>query len=662
MGLSTQRETRETENSADKDFARISQRASTRANPSLSRLAADQGSRELGSLCEHLERERAKRTDPRGQNQIRTFSQEARKGGSRLKLLHPRKQIDPEPTHPFHEQARVERHRHAQTLIEHVREVAQEAVVGIAGREQNVAVTEPRREPRIGVRIAHAVTVVGHADGGCILHQPLELAVRDRGRRAFIFAKLCRRATRPIESSGSHPLRPRTDEPAKNRRADGTNPAQARARSGSGTRLSYLRAPRKERYEPLRRTRIASIRLWLQVVRVRVQALMRASGTATARRRVPRSDDPPPRARPRSWAISTPACGGAGEIRAQCCSLATPCDSGIGARGLGCGIFSPILPGTRDAGPACGGRTMVGRLSARAATLLFIALSATGCFDSRSSDGGGGGGGSGGSVGAPNPIGPVAHDAAEAWPERPEVAPITREQIAEACVLEAGCAVAADPNQKDDALLLAELCVGQIVWSAERAIPLSGLWRAQERAERRVACVLAAASDCTAVIACTTGRDSSIDCEEDGCKNVQGGDVSVVCDGAIASISGPAGAFSRDCALAFAECDPESPTGCTDRHFSACPAEGSKADRCDGNVRLGCDGAGQVSYHDCERMGGTCATTADGRQDCIYQVPADVQCSDPGNLTAACSSTQLSLCVLQKRVTLDAPALCPSSG
>jgi len=290
-----------------------------------------------------------------------------------------------------------------------------------------------------------------------------------------------------------------------------------------------------------------------------------------------------------------------------------------------------------------------------------LALAAVGCFGGPSDgDGGGGSTSSGGSGGTTNPLGPVAENKEQAWPNKPDVPAITREQIAEACVLETTCALGADPGA--NAPLAVELCIGQLVWSAERAIPLSNLWHYQERAEHFVACVLAAAGDCEAQTACRTGRDSSIHCEEDGCRNLHGSGVSVSCDGPIATLSKPSGESTRDCSLAFAECDPASPTGCTDRQFSACPSGVSQADRCDGNVRLGCDGAGQVSYHDCERMGGTCGTTSGGSQDCIYQPVADAECAETTAPSAICSGSELSVCVLAKRISLNAPGICAQSG
>jgi hypothetical protein len=116
--------------------------------------------------------------------------------------------------------------------------------------------------------------------------------------------------------------------------------------------------------------------------------------------------------------------------------------------------------------------------------------------------------------------------------------------------------------------------------------------------------------------------------------------------------------IQRDCSLAFADCDVDSATGCTDRHFTACPAGVDRSDRCDGDIRLGCDGTDQVSYRDCGRMGGSCGTTTAGGQGCIYGEPSDAECFGDDALGARCDASQLSVCVNGRRITVDAPELC----
>lgn len=293
------------------------------------------------------------------------------------------------------------------------------------------------------------------------------------------------------------------------------------------------------------------------------------------------------------------------------------------------------------------------RLGKCAAPWIAV-IAATGCvIDDRSEPNGSGG--SGGSAGSTaTPIGPVASNASEAWPDRPDVPKLGDAQIAEACVAQALC------NPGPDPLLTVQFCIGQLTWSAERAIPISNLQRLNERVEYLVPCVLENKADCSAVAACSTSRDAAIACQEDGCRVLQGQSFDVTCDGTIATLTNDERSFSRDCARALAECDPTSATGCTDRPFTACPADVGKADRCDGNVRLGCDGAGQVSYHDCERMSGVCGTTSEGKQDCIYTDPPDAACADPTALTAQCEGAMLAVCVNGARVVVAAGTLCAS--
>src|SRR4029078_4079160 len=113
-------------------------------------------------------------------------------------------------------------------------------------------------------------------------------------------------------------------------------------------------------------------------------------------------------------------------------------------------------------------------------------------------------------------------------------------------------------------------------------------------------------ADCAAVNACLSTREVDLYCEEDGCRPRDNVPFAVACDGTIATMTKSGVTGKRDCALALAACDPKSPTGCTDRHFSSCPEGGVRSDHCDGDVRLGCDGGNQVSYRDCARLGGVC--------------------------------------------------------
>lgn len=264
--------------------------------------------------------------------------------------------------------------------------------------------------------------------------------------------------------------------------------------------------------------------------------------------------------------------------------------------------------------------------------------------------------GSSGRNGA-EPSGPVARDAGEAFPDRPaDVPAITPAQIASACAESAACIPDRGQYTKNDLYGLIALCVEDARWSAERAVPMSDLSNDNERAEYYVTCVLDHAGDCNAVNACRTDRDPSITCQEDGCAGPASTTVS--CDGTVAHITIDGTTTERDCARAYADCDPSSPTGCTDRHYTACPADGDHADHCDGDVRLGCDGLGQVSYHDCARLGGHCGDTGGGAQGCIYPGTADPGCSGDTPAMPACSGDQIAVCLNGRRVTAPAAALC----
>lgn len=266
------------------------------------------------------------------------------------------------------------------------------------------------------------------------------------------------------------------------------------------------------------------------------------------------------------------------------------------------------------------------------------------------------------------PVGPVAANAAEAWPDAPSVPAVTHQQIAQACERAAECipdtmiqpcvksGACTDPQGKlshEELLALIDLCVYDATFSAERAIPLSGFSKRNERAEYFVDCTLKAA-DCGGVSACVSDRMDAIECQEDGCRATR--KLTVTCNGDVATLDDGTTTATRDCSRAYAQCDPKSPTGCTDRLYSAC-ADPSLGDHCDGNIRLGCDGADQVSYHDCAQMGGSCQTV-EGRGQCVYPT-SDADCGDTA-APAACTGESLGVCVNGERIDMDAPALCPA--
>lgn len=236
--------------------------------------------------------------------------------------------------------------------------------------------------------------------------------------------------------------------------------------------------------------------------------------------------------------------------------------------------------------------------------------------------------------------GSVDITAKEAWPDRPiEPAALTEAEIATACASWARCYrdphgnAVADP----DRLELLQLCLGTFgtFWE-ERAVPSTNKnerWAFEARA------VIAAGSDCAAVRAIPTERPSAIVCEEVGCywKSLTEPVPTVTCSGTVATLSTAGATYQRDCARAFATCDPSSPTGCNDRRPVACTS-GAK-DACDGDIRLGCDGTGRVSYHDCSRLGGTCSAGACVPRDGGVCLPGAVGCD--GETVQLCAQGKL---------------------
>ncbi|MBW2457908.1 MAG: hypothetical protein JRI68_25610, partial [Deltaproteobacteria bacterium] len=89
----------------------------------------------------------------------------------------------------------------------------------------------------------------------------------------------------------------------------------------------------------------------------------------------------------------------------------------------------------------------------------------------------------------PSPLGPVARSAEEAWPDAPPAVPtISHAEIAQACVVAGACIPDSVGLDHSGLLGLIDLCVHDAVFSAERAIPLSGFVRRNERVELFVSC------------------------------------------------------------------------------------------------------------------------------------------------------------------------------
>jgi hypothetical protein len=255
--------------------------------------------------------------------------------------------------------------------------------------------------------------------------------------------------------------------------------------------------------------------------------------------------------------------------------------------------------------------------------------------------------------------GPVANNATEAWPDAPSNVPaISADDILQACSLAGACSDEVMQLDLETRMGLIDLCVFDATFSVERAIPMSGFVTSNERTEYWVKCVLDNAQTCGLVNTCRTERDPSISCQEDGCSGPSS--AAVTCNGDVATIVAGGKTLTRDCSRSFAQCDSKSATGCTDRPFTQCPANGSSADRCDGNIRLGCDAYNQVSFHDCTRLGGTCGAEADGSQGCVYPGEIAPECSGDPVAKATCSGSTLTACVNGRRLSVDSP-LCTGS-
>jgi hypothetical protein len=256
------------------------------------------------------------------------------------------------------------------------------------------------------------------------------------------------------------------------------------------------------------------------------------------------------------------------------------------------------------------------------------------------------------------PEGTVARNAKEAFPQAPENVPVLSPQdIFSACTRFMECQLQLPEDKslatsKSDAVSLHSYCTLALEFSAERAIPVSFLtvFRFEYTADKWVECIQKAKT-CEELEVCNRPRED-IYCEEAGCR-LSGQWKETRCEGSMATIVTQEKTLVRDCANVHGTCDPQSPTGCTDRPFTVCPDDLDKADRCEGNIRLGCDGSNQVSYRDCTRLGGVCGKTPQGTFDCIYPKPEKSSC--PGGNEAYCSDGKLSACILYTSVEQATP-------
>jgi hypothetical protein len=222
--------------------------------------------------------------------------------------------------------------------------------------------------------------------------------------------------------------------------------------------------------------------------------------------------------------------------------------------------------------------------------------------------------------------------------------------VAEACAAFGACF---DPHDLDPLFTtisgqsnasgwFAELCTeGSVIPfatnAAERVIPMASFSESWPFFIRTVASLH---GDCAAINQVLTKRNSAT-CQEDGCYSQS--EVTVTCEGDVALIDGQ----PRDCTRSGMRCSKTSPTGCTDRPLTRCEAGAS--DRCDGDVKLGCDHCGFVSFHDCSWNGGHCRETENGAE-CV---PPGAGCTR----AATCMGTTATLCVGGQDIPVDCTAL-----
>ncbi|HVU01986.1 MAG TPA: hypothetical protein VHE30_09550 [Polyangiaceae bacterium] len=244
------------------------------------------------------------------------------------------------------------------------------------------------------------------------------------------------------------------------------------------------------------------------------------------------------------------------------------------------------------------------------------------------------------------PDGRVDVTAAEAWPDRPPRAiALTKEDIAEACAIYATCAFPKDDESlRTSTATWAEVACTEGATApltlsiADRGIPDPGK---NESFEFLMRGILDGARDCDSIAALFTSNVTGLACQEDGCYTTEKHGA-LACEGDVAVVDGK----RRDCSRSGMRCSVDSPTGCTDRPLTLC--ESPAKDRCDGDVKLGCDGCGFVSYHDCSWNGGRCVETPDGAE---CQDPADAPGCPAGSST--CTDGHFDLCVAGSPVTVN---------
>ncbi len=233
--------------------------------------------------------------------------------------------------------------------------------------------------------------------------------------------------------------------------------------------------------------------------------------------------------------------------------------------------------------------------------------------------------------------GRVATTAREVWPalaSQPKLPPPA--ELARACVRLHSCTLF---PMKD--------CLAPPP-SEENGVPFG---TSNERVLFLVLAALDPANDCAALKKLQTERSPSIKCESHGCEWLSATDPvpTVTCAGTVATLTAKSGTSTRDCSHAFAECDPASPTGCTDRPLIKCPS--TATDSCDGDVQLGCRQIGFVSFRNCALYGGTCEPTGmAGNATCTYAETCPT-------VPPSCNGTAARVCTMGQTVEVDCKSL-----
>jgi len=247
--------------------------------------------------------------------------------------------------------------------------------------------------------------------------------------------------------------------------------------------------------------------------------------------------------------------------------------------------------------------------------------------------------------------------ACDAWPKRQEEPKaLSRLETAQACAVLGACggellaqAIANDERIAKDPGLATAACPRAAMWFEERAIPFGPF---AERWSYFARALLKEPDPCTAVSRQLTTRIGDLQCQEVGCydEDSDGNAAGFSCRGSVAERKVANRVETRDCSRAHARCDPSSPTGCTDRTIVSC--EPPIPDRCDGAFKIGCDGEGRLSFHDCSLIpAGICLQTDKGAK-CVSQDSKPCDSAKEG-----CDGNRLTLCVQGEATQVDCAAL-----